>query len=214
MYCEQLHSICAQIPKFRFPFERSSIPGNGIYILFERGETGHNCERIVRVGTHTGNGQLPSRLQQHFIKEKKDRSILRKNIGRAILAHAGDPFLAAWEQDLTSRGARLTCADSLDLVKLYEVEKSVTAYIQTNFSFAVITVRDKEERLRLELRIISTVSLCEKCGPSRTWLGLKSPKEKIRRSGLWLVNELYKQPLEEADIEYIRFEAFSNPAST
>lgn len=203
MFCEQLHLMCARTPKYQFPFERSSIPRNGIYILFERGETGHGCERIVRVGTHTGNRQLRSRLQQHFIKENKDRSIFRKNIGRALLAQSNDPFLAAWESDLTSRKARAEYSGSIDLVKLKAVETSVSAYIQENFSFAVIQVEDKEERLRLESRIISAVSLCDECGPSENWLGLKSPKEKIRNSGLWLVNELHKQPLDERDIEYI-----------
>ncbi len=111
--------------------------------------------------------------------------------------------MAAWESDLTSRKARAEYSGSIDLVKLKAVETSVSAYIQENFSFAVIQVEDKEERLRLESRIISAVSLCDECGPSENWLGLKSPKEKIRNSGLWLVNELHKQPLDERDIEYI-----------
>lgn len=204
MFCEQLHLICSQLPKFRFPFERSCIPRNGIYILFERGENGHSCERIVRVGTHTGRNQLPSRLQQHFLKENKDRSIFRKNIGRAMLVRDKDPFLTAWEHDLTSRSARTAYSSTLDLVKLKEVEKWVSAYIQSNFSFAVIEIPNKEERLRLESKIISTVSLCDECGPSGNWLGLKSPKEKICKSGLWLVNELYKEPLGEFDLDYIR----------
>jgi hypothetical protein len=45
----------------------------------------------------------------------------------------------------------------------------------------------------LESKIISTVSLCEKCHPSSDWLGLHSPKRKIQESGLWQVNELYKE---------------------
>ena len=43
---------------------------------------------------------------QHFVKESKDRSIFRKNIGRALLHKAADPFLAEWELDRTSRAAR------------------------------------------------------------------------------------------------------------
>jgi len=35
---------------------------------------------------------MPSRLLQHFVMENKDRSIFRKNIGRALLARAGDPY--------------------------------------------------------------------------------------------------------------------------
>ena len=31
-----------------------------------------------------------------------------------------------------------------------------------------------------------------------------SPKDKIKESGLWLVNELYKEPLSENDISFIQ----------
>ncbi len=80
------------------------------------------------------------------------------------------------------------------------VEKKISDYMQKNFFFAVIKIDDKDKRLSLESKIISTVSLCKECGPSKNWLGLSSPKEKIRESGLWLVNELYKEPLSETDI--------------
>ena len=66
--------------------------------------------------------------------------------------------------------------------------------------FIVFKINDKEERLKTESKIISTISLCENCKPSKNWLGNFSPKEKIRESGLWLVNELYKEPLSEEDI--------------
>ncbi|MDD5415214.1 MAG: hypothetical protein PHH96_10385, partial [Smithellaceae bacterium] len=46
-------------------------------------------------------------------------------------------------------------------------------------------------------KIISTVSLCDICRPSHNWLGLFSPKEKIKNCGLWLVNELNKNPLSD-----------------
>lgn len=51
----------------------------------------------------------------------------------------------------------------------------------------------------MESKIISTVSRCMECIPSKNWLGLYSPKEKIKNSGLWLVNELYKEPLNKRD---------------
>jgi hypothetical protein len=55
--------------------------------------------------------------------------------------------------------------------------------------------------LAIEQGAISTVSLCSECGPSESWLGCSSPKEKIRVSGLWQVNELYKTSLSQAEIE-------------
>lgn len=104
--CNQLHQLFQQLPRFRFPFDFNNIPLNGIYILFETGEVAHGTERIVHIGTYTGNNNLRSRLKEHFIKENKDRSIFRKNIDRAILARDKDPFLKQWELDLTTRTAK------------------------------------------------------------------------------------------------------------
>lgn len=89
----------------------------------------------------------------------------------------------------------------MDREKLALVERWGTETIQQNFSFVVFQVDDKEQRLRLESRIISTISLCDECGPSPHWLGLHSPKKKIRESGLWLVNELWKEPLSSGEFE-------------
>jgi len=156
--------------------------------------------RIVRVGTHTGDDQLPSRMQQHFVKENKDRSIFRKNIGRALLNRESDPYLAEWEKDRTSRAQRQRFGLEPDPVKRREVEASVTAYMREHFSFVVFSAEVAAERLSLESKLISTVSRCGACGPSDRWLGRSSPKEKIRSSGLWLVNELGKVPLDAADL--------------
>ena len=91
-------------PKWPDSHQRpSEIPGT---IQFERGEECHAGNRIVRVGTHTGDGQLRSRMLQHFVNENKDRSIFRKNIGRALLNRDGDPYLSEWEHDRTSRADR------------------------------------------------------------------------------------------------------------
>jgi len=77
------------------------------------------------------------------------------------------------------------------------IEKRVSAYIQKNFSFAVFQVEEKARRLHIESRLIATVSWCQVCSHSPNWLGLHLPKEKIRESGLWLVNQLYKTPFDE-----------------
>jgi hypothetical protein len=96
-FCGELHALFGGLERFTFDFPAGQISANGIYLLFEKGEPGHDTDRIVRVGTHTGDNQLPSRLRQHFCNENKDRSIFRKNIGRALLKRAGDPFLEQWE---------------------------------------------------------------------------------------------------------------------
>ena len=202
--CFELHSIFNNLRIFTFPFNETEIPLNGIYILFEKGENKGNFKRIVRIGTHTGKDQLPSRLRQHFVNENKDRSIFRKNIGRAILSKRKDSYIEIWELDFTTKENREKFGHLRDMKKQEEIEKKVTKYIQNNFSFVVFKINDKEERLKTESKIISTISICENCKPSKNWLGNFSPKEKIRESGLWLVNELYKEPLSKEDVLKIR----------
>jgi len=191
--CHTIHQWFNEMKKHSFPFNKKEIPKNGIYVLFERGELTHTKNRIVRIGTHTGNDQLRSRLSQHFLKENKDRSIFRKNIGRTLLNKDNDPFIEQWNK-------RTFHSNSVDSIRQKEIEKRVTKYIQDNFSFVTFQIDDKGKRLELESKIISTVSLCDECKHSQNWLGLSSPIEKIRKSGLWLVKELWKTPLSNTDM--------------
>ena len=201
--CAELHRIARRGTVHGCPFDASVLPVNGIYVLFERGEQSHGGDRIVRVGTHTGDRQLRSRLQQHFVQENKDRSIFRKNVGRCLLNRASDPFLSEWEMDFTTRRAREKAGAAVNTERRHAVEADVTGYMRGAFRFVVFRVDDPAERLRLESRMISTVSACEECSPSSGWLGRHSPKVKIRDSGLWLVNELFKEPLTTADLRLL-----------
>jgi len=202
--CEELHRLAFGLTRLRFPFDAKSLPLNGIYVLFEKGEFGHNEDRIVRVGTHNGDNKLPSRLMEHFDRENKDRSIFRKNVGRAILNKNQDPFLKQWELDLTSREARKRLSSKIDIKRQWEIEHEVTSYIRQNLSFCAFPVKDKNRRLELESRMISTISLCCDCSASPVWLGRYSLVEKIRESGLWNVKGLYKKPLDERDMAELK----------
>lgn len=197
--CDKLHRLFNNMERFSFPFDEEKIPKNGIYVLFEKREMGHGVDRIVRVGTHTGEDQLRSRLKQHFLNENKDRSIFRKNIGRALLNQNGDEFLKFWELDLTTRAAKDKFLHLVDMGKQKEVEGRVSDYIRENFSFVIFEIKDVQKRLEVESKIISSVSGCRECEASENWFGLDSPKKKIRESGLWLVNELYKTPFCDED---------------
>ena len=201
--CAELHRICNGRRRFSYPFDEGLIPANGIYIQFERGERAHGADRIVRVGSHTGSDQLPSRLAEHFERENKDRSIFRKHIGRAFLNLAADPFLRQWDRDRTPAAARRECSNMIDLDRFQAIERRVTAYIQKNVTFIVFEVPDRTRRLELESRLISTVSRCKECEPSADWLGMRSPKTRIRESGLWQIQKLYKTPLTPRDIDYL-----------
>jgi len=194
--CHELHQLLNSLPHYHFPFDDSQIPLNGIYIFFEDGEIAHGTNRIVRVGTHTGKDKLPSRLKEHLIKENKDRSIFRKNIGRALLNKEKDPYLEKWNSRLKTHAEKIKFCE-----KQSRIEQRVSKYMQSHLSFVVVPVLLKEDRLRLESRLISTISLCKGCHPSPHWLGLDSPEAKIRESGLWQVNHLYKQPLTEFEFK-------------
>ena len=100
---------------------------------------------------------------------------------------------------LSALGAR----PSIDQAKLQDTERRVTAYTQASFQFAVFGIETKADRLLWEAKLIGTVSRCRECGPSSTWLGLASPKERIRESGLWLVQELYKEPMSGKELDLL-----------
>jgi hypothetical protein len=203
MNCERIHGLFNGFGRYGFPFEGQNIPCDGIYILFEKGEIAHNSDRIVRVGTHTGKGNLKQRLMEHFCVENKDRSIFRKNIGRALLSRRNDSFLSQWDIDLTSKQERLRSAGKVDLQKLLLVEKEVTCTIREMFTFCLLPVESKQYRLELEKRIIATVNHCQDCCPSSNWLGRFSPKGPVRNSGLWLIQGLNGPEVRKEDLDFI-----------
>ena len=179
--CNILHKWFNSTMRFKFPFNNDLdlIPKNGIYIIFEKGEKCNNLDRIVRIGTHTSDNQLRSRLNQHFVKENKDRSIFRKNIGRCFLNIENNSYSKVWEIDFTTRKNKDELGHLFDVNFHKQFETRITKYIQDSLSFAVIEVNDKVERMNLESKIISTISLCKNCKPSKNWLGLHSTKSKI-----------------------------------
>ncbi len=198
--CSKIHNLFNECKHYSISYNKNELPKNGIYILFEKGEFAHGGKRIVRIGTHTGKDQLRSRIRQHFLSKNKDRSILRKNIGRAILNSKNDSFIEQWDWDLTTRENKERYLGLLDKQKQEMIEDQVTEYLHNNFSFAVFEVDTKEDRKLFESRIISTISNCNECGKSENWLGNYSPKEKIRKSGLWLVNELWKKSITDKEL--------------
>ena len=202
--CQKLHELFNNLLRFKFPINFQKIPQNGIYVLFEKGESAHGFDRIVRIGTHTGDNLLRSRLKQHFIMENKDGSIFRKNIGRTILNLKKDPYLKIWNLVMTTKESLAEHGHLINKDYQKSIEKEVSEYIQNNFSFCVIEINDKNQRITLESKIISTIAQCNECKPSESWFGLESPIGKIKNHGLWLVNELFKEPMTENDIDELK----------
>lgn len=226
--CKWLHEQLERLPLVSYPFEMQSLPRNGIYFFYERGELwGHGGDRsrIVRIGT-SRQGNFRSRIGEHFLVDaskmnfdKKrpaphERSIFRKNIGRALLNKKSDNYLRVWEMDFTSRQSRGMRAHLRDIRKEKEVEEEVTRILRNNFSFRFIIVDELVQRMGtrgLESSLIGTVASCSLCQPSRAWLGLHSPKKEIREGGLWLVQHLKADVIDGYDKRTVR-SAISPPA--
>lgn len=186
-----LHRLFERLPRYGWrdidaiPFE------DGIVIVYERGETYRGYARVVHVGTHTAPGRLKQRLKDHFERENRNASIFRKNIGKALLNRAKDPYLDIWSLDTS----RIPNRDREDPRTAARVERDVSAYMRVNLSFSVIPVASVESRQRLGSAIIATLHQAKDFAPSDSWLGHYSPESEIRESGLWQKRDLEANPL-------------------
>jgi len=193
------------------------LPENGIYFFYESGEIwGHGGykPRIVRIGTHK-DGNFRSRIKEHFLLDKSkmnfnatkpaphERSIFRKNIGRALLNKTKDDYLKIWEIDFTTRRNREEYGRFRDIQKEKKVESEITRILREKFSFRFIIADERMKRMGaeggLESSLIGTVAHCKLCRPSSNWLGGHSPKKQIKESGLWLVQHLDADEINESD---------------
>lgn len=193
--CQLLHEAFSAMPRLRAGYSANQIPANGLYVVFETGEQAHGTERIVRVGTHTGQNNLPKRLVEHLYTPNKDRSIFRKHVGRCLLAAERNPFLEQWNLDRTTRKSREQTNHAVDMGELEKVEQRVSAYITEQFSFCVIPVEHKPDRLALEAALLCTIASCPECRPSKNWLGSHHPNPTISSGGLWNIQNLCGMPL-------------------
>ncbi len=214
-FCNEIHSIAHSLTRISYhqsvsdlsnQYHKSQTPINGIYIMFEESELAHNGDRIVRIGTHTGKNNLQKRIREHFEVNNKDRSIFRKNIGRAIISERGDKYLLEkWNIDMTTRAAKELYPYLINSDEIHEIEMLVTKYIRENISFAILPL-PSNECLEFEKKLIATVSLCADCTASENWLGRNSPSQRIRNSSLWLVQHLFKREniITKEDFERLR----------
>nr|MBP7654307.1 hypothetical protein [Candidatus Dependentiae bacterium] len=164
----------------------------------------------VRVGCNKHDSGLPDVLDRHFLNGTKDSSIFRKHIGRTLLARDFEnPHPDYWELNLKSDEARESSKYQSYLEQQNILEQQVSEIIRNNFSFCVLQVNSKDERIELESAIIATVAQCEECRASENWFGRFSPKYKIKAFGLWHVNGLNNKPLENWQIK--NFEEYLEP---
>lgn len=193
----RLHRFLSALPRYGWQDIQDLSCTNGIYVFFEAGETWRGLPRVVRVGTHTAPDRLPGRLADHYIREDRNGSIFRKNIGKALLNRAGDPYLSIWSLDT----GRPDNASRADPVKEARIEAQVTAYLRDHCTFAVLPAAQREDRLRLEEGIIAALHALPDFGPGPDWLGRHSPEAAIRQSGLWLKQGLDGVPLTARELD-------------
>lgn len=197
--CEKLHKVFNALPRFdascvsELPFD------NGIYILFEKGEKFGELDRIVRVGTHTSDHRLKTRLKDHFLRKNHDGSIFRKNIGKAILNAEKDPYLVNWTTDTSKRENKHFIIKE----KNDKMEDRVSEFLKDNMTFTAFKVDTKEQRLRFEEAIISTLNYASNFYSSENWFGKNSPEQQISSSGLWLRQGLNGKELTLSEFKYL-----------
>ena len=196
-YYPKLHLLFNSLKRINYPYEgvTNFIPNNGIYIMFERNERFNNLDRIVRIGTHNKDKGLILRLNEHYLKANKDRSIFRKNIGRCFINIENKDYLKIWDKDSTSKEDKIKNVKIKDFDYELYIEDKISKYIQNNISFVTIEIDDLKSRVFWEKKLISTIAQYNNVTISENWLGKKSPKEKIRKYGLWQVNNLMNKTI-------------------
>lgn len=189
---EKVYELIRSLPRFEFPVQAGSIPPSGIYVFFERDEEieleNIRCDRITRVGTHTADGRLPKRLQQHYgnirsLGGNKNASAFRRHLGGALLCRSNpsDPRIDEW---LRHGGKRPG-----------DVEALVSQTLRENYTFTCIPVASKDERRALERGLIGLLSQHPVGLPSTKWLGNHARAPEVRKSGLWNVIATQGTPL-------------------
>lgn len=173
----ELHKLFNSQRRFKYPLEKeekNAIPKNGIYIFFEKGET-----------ITTPDERILDRIVRVGTHKKDD------NLYKRLTQH--------FTGNITSSIFRKDIGEALSTDKKEEISK----YMRENLSFVVFEVETEAERLDWEERIIFTLSkavILGQISPSKKWLGNKSPKGKIRKSGLWQVEGIYIEELDKADV--------------
>lgn len=181
-----LHALVATLPRHAFPVSRLAIPADGVYLLYETGETAPigdtTIDRIVGAGAHTGDHRLARRLADHVSGDRR-KSAVRQHLGAALLARANpaDPQLAAWLAD--------------GRTPMPEAEAAATTEIRECFTLRCIPVPEKDERLALERGIIALLAQHPVAPPSESWLGRHAAPAEIRRTGLWNTQHINADPL-------------------
>jgi hypothetical protein len=188
--CEEITKLLKTLPMLHKP---SDVPFlNGLYFFYEKGEvSGHAPEgRVVRIGNHPrARDGLKKRLSLHY-SGNKNSSVFRRLVGGAILRknNPGDSCLSPepgkghWEKQ------KLHSCE-----KCKPIKNEINKLLENNFYFRCLEVVDLNLRNSLEKKLVATISLCPLCSkPSKNWLGKYAYPEKVKKSGLWNSDYVFK----------------------
>ena len=87
-----------------------------------------------------------------------------------------------------------------------QVESEISKILRERFSFRYIVLKGQQKRIGkegLENRLIGTVTGCNVCKASDSWLGRFSPIDHIRNGKLWLSQYLIAEGITQQDKEDI-----------
>lgn len=194
---DDLHSQLNRIARHKFPYIESEISKNGIYVMFEEGETYKTFSRIVRLGSHTGANRLFERIDEHYIGNDHRDSIFRKHLGRCFLTVDGkEDYIDKWDLKIKKKEDKAKNISKIDFQLEKRYEEQITEHIQKSFSFVIIPgLTDETKRLRLEEGLIATLAQAPGRMSSNHWLGNLHPDDRIRNSKLWNIQHLSDPPL-------------------
>ena len=163
--------------------------------------------RIVRIST-CRQDNFRRRISEDFLLNEakmmtftianakpSDRSIFRKNIGRALLNRENDYYQKIWEIDFTIRQNCNERGILRNIQKEKEIESTITKILREKFSFRFIPFDESQAKKRIgrsgieESKLIGIVASCNLCKASANWLGKYSPIPQIRNGKLWLSEE-------------------------
>lgn len=201
----KLTKLFNQSKRYKYPYEDSEISKNGIYIMFEKGETHSDFDRVVRIGSHTGKNRLLERIDEHYIGDDHRDSIFRNHLGRCFLTiDKRTDYIKYWDLKNKKREDKANNLGKINRDFETRYENRVSDYIKSNFTFIIIpNLTDEVKRIRLEKRLIATFAQAEGKTISENWLGKFHPDSKISNSGLWNIQGIKGLSLTEEDIIYI-----------
>lgn len=202
---EQLHKLFNILERFSYPYDEAKISKNGIYILFEKSEKFKGFNRVVRIGSHTGDNRLLTRINEHYIKGNHRDSIFRKHLGRCFLTiNKKTDYIENWDLKIKRKVDKERNLHRINWEIENEYEQIITKYIRDSFSFVTIpNLTNEKERIRLEKGLIATFAQAIEKVSSDNWIGNHHPNARIRNNKLWNIQHLSGTLLTEIEIKEI-----------